>query len=48
MWISSFWNIITPIFGGREDTPKAIVPGDSTVKIKPLTESVSVKPSKGD
>ena len=48
MWISSFWNIITPIFDGREDTPKAIVPGDSTVKIKPLTESVSVKPSKGD
>lgn len=48
MWISSFWNIITPIFDGREDSAKAIIPGDSTAKIKPLTESVSVKPSKGD
>lgn len=48
MWISSFWNIITPIFDGREDSTKAIIPGDSTAKIKPLTESVSVKPSKGD
>jgi hypothetical protein len=48
MWISSFWNIITPIFDGGNDTSKAIVPGDSTSKIKPLTDSVSVKPSKGD
>jgi hypothetical protein len=48
MWISSFWNIITPIFDGGNDGVKAIVPGDSAAKIKPLTESVSVKPSKGD
>ena len=48
MWISSFWNIITPIFDGGNDNPKAIVPGDSIAKIKPLTESVSPKPSKGD
>lgn len=48
MWISSFWNIITPIFDGRDDSPKAIVPGDSTAKIKPLTDSLSPKPSKGD
>ena len=48
IWISSFWNIITPIFDGRDDTSKAIVPGDSIAKIKPLTESVSPKLSKGD
>jgi len=45
LWISSFWNIITPIFDGRDDAPAAVI---SPVKIKPLTESVSVKPSKGD
>jgi len=48
MWISSFWNIITPIFDGGNDTSKAIIPGDSTAKIKPLTDSLSPKPSKGD
>ena len=48
MWISSFWNIITPIFDGGNDNHKAIVPGDSTAKIKPLTDSLSPKPSKGD
>jgi hypothetical protein len=48
MWIASFWNVITPIFDGGNDNPKAIVPGDSTAKIKPLTDSVSPKPSKGD
>lgn len=48
MWISSFWNMITPIFDGGDDGTKLIVPGDSTAKIKPLTESVSPKPSKGD
>jgi hypothetical protein len=48
IWITSFWNIITPIFDGREDTLRAIVPSDSVAKIKPLTESVSPKPSKGD
>jgi len=45
MWISSFWNIITPVFDGRDDAPTAVI---SPVKTKPLTESVSVKPSKGD
>jgi hypothetical protein len=44
-WISSFWNIITPIFDGRDDTSAPVV---SPTKIKPLTESVSVKPSRGD
>jgi hypothetical protein len=48
IWISSFWNIITPIFDGRDNTSKAIVPGDSPVKIKPLTDSLSPKPSKSD
>jgi hypothetical protein len=48
MWISSFWNIITPIFDGGNDTSKAIVPGDSVAKIKPLTDSLSPKLSKDD
>jgi hypothetical protein len=48
MWISSFWNMITPIFDGGNDGTKAIVPGDPTSKIKPLTDSLSPKPSKGD
>jgi hypothetical protein len=48
IWITSFWNIITPIFDGRADSAKAIIPGDSVTKIKPLTESLSPKPSKGD
>jgi len=45
IWISSFWSIITPIFDGRDNVPTTII---SPAKIKPLTESVSVKPSKND
>ncbi len=48
IWITSFWNIITPIFDSRDDAPKGLIPSDSVVKIKPLTDSVSVKPSRGD
>lgn len=48
IWITSFWNIITPIFDSRDDAPKGLIPSDSVVKIKPLTESLSPKPSKGD
>jgi hypothetical protein len=48
MWVSSFWNIFDPIFNRGKDSPKAIVPDDSVAKIKPLTDSASVKPSKGD
>ena len=48
IWITSVWNFITPVFDGRDDTPKGIIPSDSVVKIKPLTDSVSVKPSRGD
>jgi hypothetical protein len=44
-WISSFWNIITPIFDGRDNSPAAIV---SPAKMKPLTDSLSPKLSKGD
>ena len=47
IWISSFWSIIPPIFDSR-DNARAIIPSNSTAKIKPLTESVSVKPSKND
>jgi hypothetical protein len=47
IWISSIWNIITPIFDGGNG-PKAVVPGDSGGKIKSLTDSLSPKPSKGD
>jgi len=47
IWISSFWNIITPIFDGR-DNARAIIPSNSTAKIKPLTDSLSPKPSKSD
>lgn len=48
IWITSVWNFITPVFDGRDDTPKGIIPSDSVVKIKPLTDSVSIKPSRGD
>jgi hypothetical protein len=48
IWITSVWNFLTPIFDGRDDTPKGMVPGDSVSKVKPLTESLSPKPSKGD
>ncbi|MFZ2053352.1 MAG: hypothetical protein WAU81_04060 [Candidatus Aminicenantales bacterium] len=44
MWISSFWSIFDP----GKDAPTAIAPDDSVVKIKPLTDSSSVKPSSGD
>jgi len=45
IWISSFWSIITPVFDSRDNVPTTII---SPAKIKPLTESVSVKPSKND
>jgi hypothetical protein len=48
IWIASFWNMITPIFDGGQDNSRAVVPSDSSFKIKPLTDSISVKPSKGD
>ena len=48
VWIASFWNFITPIFDGRDGNPKSIVPSNSASKIKPLTDSLSPKPSKGD
>lgn len=48
MWISSFWSIFDPIFDHGKDAPTAIAPDDSVAKIKPLTDSPSVKPSKGD
>lgn len=48
IWITSVWNFLTPIFDGRDDTPKGTLPSDSIGKIKPLTDSVSIKPSKGD
>jgi len=48
IWIASFWNFITPIFDGRDGNPRAIVPSNSGSKIKPLTDSLSPKPSKGD
>ena len=48
MWVSSFWSIFDPIFDRGKDSPKAIVPDNSVAKIKPLTDSSSVKPSKGD
>jgi hypothetical protein len=47
-WISSFWSIFDPIFSPRKDAPKTISPDDSILKIKPLTDSPSVKPSRGD
>ena len=48
LWISSFWNIFDNIFDHGKNTPKAIVPDESVSKIKPLTESVSPKVSRGD
>lgn len=48
IWISSFWNIITPIFDGRDNSPRVIIPGDSPAKLKPLTDSLSPKPSRSD
>jgi hypothetical protein len=48
MWVSSFWNIFDPIFNRGKDSPKAIIPDDSVAKIKPLTDSTSLKPSRGD
>ncbi len=48
LWISSFFDIFDPIFGHGKNAPKAIVPDDSVPTIKPLTDSASVKPSRGD
>lgn len=48
LWLSSFWSIFDPIFNRGKDTPKVIVPDDSVPKIKPLTDSASLKPSRGD
>jgi len=48
IWITSFWNVITPVFDARDNGPKSILPGDPSPTIKPLTESVSPKLSKGD
>jgi hypothetical protein len=48
IWVTAFWNVITPIFDGRDNGPKAIVPGDPAPTIKPLTDSLSPKLSKGD
>jgi hypothetical protein len=47
-WISSFWSIFDPIFSPGKDAPKTIAPDDPVIKVKPLTDSSSVKVSKGD
>jgi hypothetical protein len=43
-WISYIWNIFDP----QKENRQSIAPDDPIVKIKPLTDSASVKPSKGD
>ena len=48
IWVTAFWNVITPVFDARDSGSKAIVPGEPTPTIKPLTDSLSPKLSKGD
>jgi hypothetical protein len=48
VWISSFWSIFDPIFNPAKSEPKIIAPDDPVIKIKPLTDSSSVKLSRGD
>ena len=47
-WISSFWGIFDPIFNPGKDEPKTVIPDEPVIKVKPLTDSSSVKVSKGD
>jgi hypothetical protein len=48
-WISAAWSMFTPIFD-RDATPahKTTAPSTSKLKIKPLGDSLSVRPSGGD
>lgn len=48
VWISSFWSIFDPIFNPGKDASKTIAPDNPVLKVKPLTDSPSVKPSRGD
>jgi len=47
IWITSFWNVITPVFDARDNGSKSSLPGVPSPMITPLTESVSSKFSKG-
>jgi hypothetical protein len=48
-WASSVWTWISPILDpGNRDASKISVPNTSSLKAKPLGDSISVRPSKGD
>ncbi len=49
VWISAAWSMFAPIFGrDASPTSKTTTPSTSKLKIKPLGESMSVRPSGGD
>lgn len=49
MWISSLLNMFTPIFdNGNSGTSKNTTPDNSSYTIKPLGDSLAVRPSKSD
>jgi len=48
-WISAAWSMFTPIFDkDANPTSKTTTPSPSKLKIRPLGDSLSVRPSGGD
>jgi len=47
-WMSSFYDLVSPYFGHRHNSSPALAPDDNSVKIKPLGDSISLRPSKNE
>jgi hypothetical protein len=48
-WLASVADYITPIiYKGKADTSKNLAPDDSNLKVKPLGDSISLRPSNKD
>lgn len=48
-WMSSLYDFVSPYFGkGNSGTSPSLAPDDSTVKVKPLGDSIFLRPSEKD
>jgi hypothetical protein len=47
-WMSSFYDFVSPYFGNRHSSSPSLAPDDSTVKVKPLGDSIFLRPSEKD
>jgi hypothetical protein len=48
-WMTSLYDFISPYFGHKNSAPSnSLAPDDSPAKVKPLGDSISLRPSKSD